>query len=79
MKVRPLKDYKEMKKQLGDTTFHFDLDKMEFDEEPQIGYVFEGTDEYVEKRVHSFDEFLKSDLGKCIMELEDIPYQGDNW
>ena len=77
MKVRPLKDYKEMKKQLGDTTFHFDLDKMEFDEEPQIGDVFEGTDEYVENRAQSYEDFLKSDIGRQIMEIEVMPYQGD--
>ena len=79
MKVRPLKDYKEIKKQLGDTTFHFDLDSLEFDKEPQIGDIFEGTDEYIEKRLQSYSEFLQSDLGKCIMEIETLPYQGDDW
>ena len=77
MKVRPLKDYKEIKKQLGDTTFHFDLDKVEFDEEPQIGEIFEGTDEYVENRVQSYGDFLKSDLCRQIMAIEIMPYQGD--
>ena len=77
MKVRPLKDYKEIKKQLGDTTFHFDPSEMQFDEEPQIGDIFEGTDEYVENRVQSYKDFLKSDLCRQIMEIESMPYQGD--
>ena len=79
MKVRPLKDYIEIKKLLGDTTIHFDPSEMQFDDEPQIGDIFEGTDEYIEQRIQSYSEFLKSDLGKSIMDLETIPYQGDDW
>ena len=50
-----------------------ELNNNEFklDIEPQIGPEFECSKEYIEQRLQSYSNFLKSDLCKKIFEFDD--------
>ena len=52
--------------------------ELEIDREPYIDDGVDITEEYIEKRLESYNAFLKSDLGKMIMEMETPEYMGDN-
>ena len=52
--------------------------ELEIDREPYIDDGVDITEEYIEKRLKSYNAFIKSDLGKMIMEMETPEYMGDN-
>ena len=52
--------------------------ELEIDREPYIDDGVDITEEYIEKRLESYNAFLQSDLGKIIMEMETPEYMGDN-
>ena len=52
--------------------------ELEIDREPYIDDGVDITEEYIEKRLESYNAFLQSDLGKMIMETETPEYMGDN-
>ena len=52
--------------------------ELEIDKEPYIDDGVDITEEYIEKRLESYNAFLQSDLGKMIMEMETPEYMGDN-
>ena len=52
--------------------------ELEIDREPYIDDGVDITEEYIEKRLESYNAFLQSDLGKMIMEMETPEYMGDN-
>lgn len=52
--------------------------ELEIDKEPCIDDGVDITEEYIEKRLESYNAFLKSDLCKRIMEMETPEYMGDN-
>ena len=52
--------------------------ELEIDREPYIDDGVDITEDYIEKRLESYNAFLQSDLGKMIMEMETPEYMGDN-